>query len=107
MGIEKVAAMATVTRVASLFNGEVINACLMMMGVAAQGQQLTTIEGVASADGSHPLQQQCLEHAALQCAFAHRALLLAACRICWRIFYLRVSDILRVSGFCHLQLVKG
>lgn len=60
-----------------LVNGEVIDSCLMM-GVEAEGQELTTIEGVASADGLHPLQQQFLEHAALQCGICTPGFIVAA-----------------------------
>jgi len=60
-----------------LVNGEVIDACLMM-GVEAEGQELTTIEGVASADGLHPLQQKFLEHAALQCGICTPGFIVAA-----------------------------
>ena len=38
-----------------------------MLGVEAEGNNIETIEGVASPEGLHPLQQKFLEHAALQC----------------------------------------
>lgn len=60
-----------------LVNGEVIDSCLMM-GVEAEGQEITTIEGVASADGLHPLQQKFLEHAALQCGICTPGFIVAA-----------------------------
>ena len=60
-----------------LVNGEVIDACLMM-GAEAEGQEITTIEGVASADGLHPLQQKFLEHAALQCGICTPGFIVAA-----------------------------
>lgn len=60
-----------------LVNGEVIDSCLMM-AVEAEGQELTTIEGVASADGLHPLQQKFLEHAALQCGICTPGFIVAA-----------------------------
>ena len=60
-----------------LVNGEVIDACLMM-SVEAEGQEITTIEGVASADGLHPLQQKFLEHAALQCGICTPGFIVAA-----------------------------
>ncbi|MYC15958.1 MAG: (2Fe-2S)-binding protein [Gemmatimonadetes bacterium] len=60
-----------------LVNGEVIDSCLMM-AVEAEGQVLTTIEGVASADGLHPLQQKFLEHAALQCGICTPGFIVAA-----------------------------
>ena len=60
-----------------LVNGEVIDSCLMM-GAEAEGQEITTIEGVASADGLHPLQQKFLEHAALQCGICTPGFIVAA-----------------------------
>ena len=58
-------------------NGEVIDSCLMM-AVEAEGEELTTIEGVASAEGLHPLQQKFLEHAALQCGICTPGFIIAA-----------------------------
>ena len=49
-----------------LLDGKLVNACLVL-GVEVQGRSVTTIEGVASPGGLHPLQQKFLEHAALQC----------------------------------------
>ena len=49
-----------------LSDGRLVCACLML-GVEAEGKSLTTIEGIANEDGLHPIQQQFLEHAALQC----------------------------------------
>ncbi|OGG51287.1 MAG: ferredoxin [Candidatus Handelsmanbacteria bacterium RIFCSPLOWO2_12_FULL_64_10] len=49
-----------------LLNGRLVNACLVL-GVEVQGREVTTIEGIASPEGLHPLQQKFLEHAALQC----------------------------------------
>lgn len=60
-----------------LVNGQVIDSCLMM-AAEAEGQELTTIEGVASADGLHPLQQKFLEHAALQCGICTPGFIVAA-----------------------------
>ena len=49
-----------------LMNGRLVCACLVL-GVEASGAEITTIEGIASTDGLHPIQQKFLEHAALQC----------------------------------------
>ena len=46
--------------------GRPVNSCCML-GVEAEGQEIQTIEGLASPEGLHPLQQKFLEHAALQC----------------------------------------
>ena len=58
-------------------NGNVVDSCLMM-AVEAEGQELTTIEGVATADGLHPLQTKFLEHAALQCGICTPGFIIAA-----------------------------
>ena len=47
-------------------DGRIVTSCLVL-GVEAQGKEVTTIEGVASADGLHPVQQAFLENASLQC----------------------------------------
>ena len=49
-----------------LINGRLVCSCLAL-GVEAGGQEVTTIEGIASPDGLHVIQQKYLEHAALQC----------------------------------------
>ena len=47
-------------------NGRIVTSCLVL-GVEADGAEVDTIEGVASPDGLHPIQQAFLENAALQC----------------------------------------
>ena len=49
-----------------IFDGRIINSCLVL-GVEVQGREVTTIEGLATADGLHPIQTAFLENAALQC----------------------------------------
>lgn len=60
-----------------LMNGRLVNSCLVL-GVEAQGQSITTIEGIAGAEGLHPLQQKFLEHAALQCGVCTPGFIVAA-----------------------------
>src|SRR5436853_7024419 len=60
-----------------LLDGRLVNACLVL-GVEIQGRTVATIEGVASRDGLHPLQQKFLEHAALQCGICTPGFLVAA-----------------------------
>ena len=50
----------------------------LMLAVEAEGQDITTIEGLADGDELHPLQRKFLEHAALQCGFCTPGLLVAA-----------------------------
>tara|TARA_B100000745_G_scaffold111796_1_gene71913 strand:- start:863 stop:1234 length:372 start_codon:yes stop_codon:yes gene_type:complete len=49
-----------------LLDGRIVTSCLVL-GVEAQGKEMTTIEGIASAEGLHPVQQAFLENASLQC----------------------------------------
>ena len=49
-----------------VLNGRPINACLAL-GVEVEGADIETIEGMAKGGELHPLQQQFLDHAALQC----------------------------------------
>lgn len=49
-----------------LMNGRLVCSCLVLAVETAQAE-ITTIEGIASDEGLHPIQQKFLEHAALQC----------------------------------------
>ena len=58
-------------------DGRLMCSCLML-GVEAEGKSIQTIEGMASGDSLHPLQQKFLEHAALQCGICTPGMLIAA-----------------------------
>ena len=49
-----------------MFDGRIVTSCLVL-GVEAEGKDITTIEGIATGSTLHPIQQAFLEHAALQC----------------------------------------
>ena len=49
-----------------------------MLGVEAEGKEIVTIEGVASADSLHPVQQAYLEEAALQCGICTPGFIVSA-----------------------------
>ncbi len=51
-----------------LLDGRRANACLIL-AVAAQGRAVTTIEGVAGAEGLHPLQQAFVDRDGFQCGY--------------------------------------
>ena len=53
-----------------------VNSCLVL-GVETQGRSVTTVEGLAG-DELHPLQQQFLENAALQCGVCTPGFLVAS-----------------------------
>ncbi len=51
-----------------LLDGRRANACLIL-AVAAEGRAITTIEGVASEEGLHPLQQAFVDRDGFQCGY--------------------------------------
>ena len=60
-----------------ILDGRIVDSCLVL-GVEAEGNDITTIEGMASPEGLHPLQQSFLENAALQCGICTPGFLLAS-----------------------------
>jgi aerobic carbon-monoxide dehydrogenase small subunit len=60
-----------------LLDGRLVNSCLVL-GVEAQGCNVATVEGLATPQGLHPLQQEFLENAALQCGICTPGFLVAA-----------------------------
>ncbi|PFG75026.1 (2Fe-2S)-binding protein [Tepidiforma thermophila] len=60
-----------------IMNGRVVNSCCVL-GVEADGADITTIEGIAHGDRLHPLQQAFLEEAALQCGICTPGFIIAA-----------------------------
>ncbi len=61
-----------------LVDGQSAKSCTMF-AVQADGADITTIEGVAGADGTlHPMQQAFHEHHALQCGYCTPGMVMAA-----------------------------
>ena len=60
-----------------ILDGRLVNSCLVL-GAEVQGKSVATIEGVATPQGLHPLQQKFLEHAALQCGVCTPGFIVAA-----------------------------
>jgi aerobic carbon-monoxide dehydrogenase small subunit len=60
-----------------LLDGRLVNSCIVL-GAEIQGRGVETIEGVASPEGLHPLQQKFLENAALQCGICTPGFVIAA-----------------------------
>jgi aerobic carbon-monoxide dehydrogenase small subunit len=58
-------------------DGRLVCSCLVL-GCEAGGRRIETIEGMAQGERLHPLQQQFLEHAALQCGICTPGVLVAA-----------------------------
>ncbi|MFT5089586.1 MAG: carbon-monoxide dehydrogenase small subunit [Planctomycetota bacterium] len=61
----------------TLLDGVLVDSCLVL-AVEVEGKEITTVEGLASPDGLHPLQQKFLEHAALQCGICTPGFLVAS-----------------------------
>jgi len=57
--------------------GRIVDSC-MVLGVEIAGKSVDTIEGMATPESLHPLQQAFLEEAALQCGICTPGILVAA-----------------------------
>lgn len=60
-----------------IMDSRLVCACLLL-AVEAEGSTIGTIEGMADGSNLHPLQQQFLDHAALQCGVCTPGFLIAA-----------------------------
>ena len=60
-----------------VFDGRIVTSCLVL-GVEAEGKQITTIEGVADGSTLHPVQTAFLENAALQCGICTPGFIVAS-----------------------------
>jgi len=57
-------------------DGELVCACLVLAG-QAEGRDVRTVEGLASGDRLHPVQQAFLDSGAVQCGFCTPGLIVA------------------------------
>jgi len=60
-----------------IVDGQAVNSCLMLAG-QADGRDVITIEGLATRDNFHPIQQAFENNGALQCGFCGPGVILAA-----------------------------
>jgi aerobic carbon-monoxide dehydrogenase small subunit len=60
-----------------LVGGHAVKSCTVL-AVQAEGQPITTIEGIGSADALHPLQQAFWEKHGLQCGFCTPGMIMTA-----------------------------
>ena len=60
-----------------ILDGALVNSCLVL-AVEINGHNVTTIEGIATPQGLHPLQEEFITHAALQCGFCTPGFIVAA-----------------------------
>ena len=60
-----------------LMNGKAVNACLVL-APQIDGQEIVTVEGLASGETLHPLQESFLDHEAAHCGFCTPGMLMSA-----------------------------
>jgi carbon-monoxide dehydrogenase small subunit len=60
-----------------ILDGALVNSCLVL-AVEINGRRLTTVEGIATAQGLHPLQEKFIAQAALQCGFCTPGFIVAS-----------------------------
>ncbi len=60
-----------------LLNGDPVSSCLML-AVEADGMEITTVEGLATNDGLHPVQKAFIEHGGVQCGFCTPGILMSS-----------------------------
>jgi len=60
-----------------LLDGEPVSSCLML-AVEAEGQEITTVEGLATNGDLHPVQKTFIAHGGLQCGFCTPGILMSS-----------------------------
>lgn len=59
-----------------IMDGRPVNSCLVL-AVQANGKDITTIEGVETDEGLHPIQKAFVEQGAIQCGFCSSGMILS------------------------------
>lgn len=60
-----------------IMDGVAVNSCLVL-AMQAEGRKITTIEGLETKEGMHPLQTAFVEKGAIQCGFCTSGMILSA-----------------------------
>jgi nicotinate dehydrogenase subunit A len=61
-----------------LVDGVITRSCVTQLKAVADGAQVTTLEGIGTADAPHPLQRAFIEQQAGQCAYCLNGMLMGA-----------------------------
>jgi carbon-monoxide dehydrogenase small subunit len=67
-----------------LLDGELVCACLVL-AAQADGHEVVSVEGLAGADGLHPVQEAFADAGAVQCGFCTPGLVVAAAELLRRV----------------------
>jgi nicotinate dehydrogenase subunit A len=65
-----------------LRGAEAVTSCMLPVGEVA-GSQITTLEGLGTADEPHPVQQAFIEEQAAQCGYCSAGLIVAVAALLW------------------------
>ena len=60
-----------------ILNGKAVTSC-MVLALAVHGAEVTTIEGLATQEALHPVQQAFVDHGGLQCGFCTPGLVMSS-----------------------------
>jgi aerobic carbon-monoxide dehydrogenase small subunit len=60
-----------------LVNGRSVSSCLTL-AVSVDGEEISTVEGLASGENLHPIQEAFIEHGAIQCGFCSAGMEMSA-----------------------------
>jgi len=60
-----------------ILNGNAVTSC-MILALSVRNGEITTVEGLATRDGLHPVQQAFVDHGGLQCGYCTPGLIMSA-----------------------------
>ena len=63
-----------------MLDGVPVTSCLVLIGDAA-GRSVVTVEGVAGAEGPHPVQDAFVRHGGVQCGYCTPGMIVSACAL--------------------------